>query len=345
MKSVSKLVTNINPSGVVKVLIFGGKPGLINEECQRMITAVSPNVQLQEVTEWVNADRKGDFTFKEQLDALLAEAEVIFGAVFPRDITARSPRLKWIQTMNAGVDIVLDTDIMQSRVMLTNASGIHGPPMREFVLYLMLMHAKQASLSFQLQREKRWEPFTPEMLYSKTCGILGLGKIGDEVARLAKAIGMRVMALDVRRMTKAKYIDVMLPPEGLRVLLSESDFVVIALPLTPETTGLIGEEELHAMKPTSYLINVARGKILDEEALAQALKEHWIAGAGLDALSNEPLPVDSKLWELPNLTLTPHVAGRSPHVIVALTNLFCENLRRYLNGEKLFNVVNKKKGF
>jgi phosphoglycerate dehydrogenase-like enzyme len=137
----------------------------------------------------------------------------------------------------------------------------------------------------------------------------------------------------------------MLPPEGLRVLLSESDFVVIALPLTPETTGLIGEEELHAMKPTSYLINVARGKILDEEALAQALKEHWIAGAGLDALSNEPLSVDSKLWELPNLTLTPHVAGRSPHVIVVLTNLFCENLRRYLNGEKLFNVVNKKKGF
>ncbi len=344
-KSVNKSVTSINPSRMVKVLIFGGRPGLINEEHQRMISAVSHNVELQEVTEWISADRNGDFRFKEQLDAHLAEAEVIFGALFPRDVIARSPRLKWIQIMNAGVDILLDTDIMQSRVTLTNASGVHGPTMREFVLYLMLMHAKRAPWCFQLQREKRWEPFIPEMLYSKTCGILGLGKIGDEVARLAKAVGMRVIALDVRRMPKAEYVDVMLPPGRLIELLSESDFVVIALPLTPETAGLIGEAELRAMKPTSYLINIARGKILDEEALARALKEHWIAGAALDALSEEPLPVDSQLWELPNITLTPHVAGRSPHIIVALTNLFCENLRRYLNGEKLINVVNKKKGF
>jgi phosphoglycerate dehydrogenase-like enzyme len=344
-KSINKLVTNTNPSRMVKVLIFGGRPGLITDEHRRLISAVSSGIELQEVTEWVSADRKGDFTFKEQLDALLVEAEVIFGAVFPRDVVARSPKLKWIQIMNAGVDILSDTDIMQSRVMLTNASGVHGPTMREFVLYLMLMHAKRAPWSFQLQREKRWEPFIPEMLYSKTCGILGLGQIGDEVARLAKSVGMRVIAIDVRRMPKAEYIDDMLPPRRLIELLSESDFVVIALPLTHETTGLIRQAELRAMKPTSYLINIARGKILDEGALAQALKEHWIAGAALDALSEEPLPVDSQLWELPNITLTPHVAGRSPHIIVAITNLFCENLRHYLNGEKLVNVVNKKKGF
>ena len=344
-KSVNKSVTNINPSRVIKILILSGTPGLINEECQRMITAVSPNAKLQDITEWVSADRKGDSTVKEQLDARLAEVEVIFGAVFPRDVIARSPKLKWVQTMNAGVDVILDTDIMQSQVMLTNAGGIHGIPMREFALHLMLMFAKQAPLCFQLQQEKRWESFTPEMLHSKTCGILGLGKIGGEVARLAKAIGMRVIALDVRRTARAKYVDVMLPPERLRELLSESDFVVIALPLTLETTGLIGEAELYAMKPTAYLINIARGKIVDEEALIRALKERWIAGAGLDALATEPLPADSKLWELPNVILSPHVAGRSPNVKVALTNLFCENLRHYLNGEKLFNVVNKKKGF
>ncbi len=344
-KSVNKAVTSINPSRVIKILISSYRPGSINEECQRMISAVSPNAKLQEVTEWVNAERKGDFTFKEQLDARLVEAEVIFGSIVPRDVVARSPKLKWVQTMNAGVNTFLDIDIMQSRVMLTNAGGVHGIPMREFVLHFMLMFAKQAPLCFQLQQEKRWQSFIPEMLHSKTCGILGLGKIGGEVGRLAKAVGMRVIALDIKRMARAKYVDVMLPPERLRELLSESDFVVIALPLTPETTGLIGEAELRAMKPTAYLINIARGQIVDDEALARALKERWIAGAGLDALSTEPLPVDSKLWELPNVILTPHVAGRSPNAKVAITNLFCENLRHYLNGEKLFNIVNKKKGY
>ena len=344
MESVSKSTTNLNPSREIKTLISSYTPGLINEECQRMITAVSPDIKLQEVTEWVNADRKGDSTFKEQLDARLAEAEVFFGSVVPTNIMSRSPRLKWVQTMNAGVNTVLDSDIKQSRVMLTRAGGIHGIPMREFVLHLMLMFAKQATLCFKLQQEKRWQTFTPEMLHSKTCGILGLGKIGSEVARLARAIGMRVIALDIKRMARTK-VDVMLQPERLGELLSESDFVVIALPLTPETTGYIGEAELRAMKPTACLINIARGKIVDEGAIIRALEERWIAGAGLDALATEPLPVDSKLWKLPNAILTPHVAGVSLNYNLAVTNLFCENFIRYLNGEKLFNVVNKKKGF
>ncbi len=344
-KSVNKSVTNINPSRVIKILITSFRPGFINEECQRMITAVSPNAKLQDVTEWVTADRKGDFTFKEQLDARLAEAEVVFGSIVPRDIVARSPKLKWVQTMNAGIDRILETAIMQSQVMLTNAGGIHGIPMKEFVLHFMLMFAKQAPLCFQLQKEKRWETFVPEMIHSKTCGILGLGKIGSDVGRLAKAVGMRVIALDNRRMAKPKYVDVMFPLEGLREFLSECDFMVIALPLTPETTGFIGEAELRAMKPTAYLINIARGQIVDDEALIRALKERWIAGAGLDALSSEPLPADSQLWELPNAILTPHVSGVSPNYKVVVTDLFCKNLKRYLNGEKLFNLVNKKKGF
>jgi phosphoglycerate dehydrogenase-like enzyme len=137
----------------------------------------------------------------------------------------------------------------------------------------------------------------------------------------------------------------MLQPKQLGELLSESDFVVIALPLTPKTTGYIGEAELRAMKPTACLINIARGKIVDEGAIIRALEERWIAGAGLDALATEPLPVNSKLWELPNAILTPHVAGVTLNYNFDATNLFCENLRRYLNGEKLFNIVNKRKGF
>ncbi len=344
-KSVNTSDTNTNPSRVINIKISSYIPGFINEECRRMITAVNPNAKLQEITELVNADRKGDFTSKDKLDAQLAEAEVVFGSIVPRDIVARSPKLKWVQTMNAGIDRILDTDIMQSQVMLTNAGGIHGIPMKEFVLHFMLMFAKQAPLCFQLQKEKRWETFVPEMIHSKTCGILGLGKIGGDVGRLAKAVGMRVIALDNRRMAKPKYVDVMFPLEGLREFLSECDFMVIALPLTPETTGFIGEAELRAMKPTAYLINIARGQIVDDEALIRALKERWIAGAGLDALSSEPLPADSQLWELPNAILTPHVSGVSPNYKVLATDLLCKNLKRYLNGEKLFNLVNKKKGF
>jgi phosphoglycerate dehydrogenase-like enzyme len=344
-KSVNNSDTNINPSRVINIKISSYRPDYINEECRRMITAVNPNAKLQEITELVNADRKIDFTSKDKLDAQLAEAEVVFGSTIPRDIVARSPKLKWVQTMNAGVDHILDSDIMQSQVMLTNAGSIHGIPMREFVLHFMLIFAKQAPLCFQLQKEKRWETFVPEMIHSKTCGILGLGKIGSDVGRLAKAVGMRVIALDNRRMAKPKYVDVMFPLEGLREFLSECDFMVIALPLTPETTGFIGEAELRAMRPTAYLINIARGQIVDDEALIRALKKRWIAGAGLDALSSEPLPADSQLWELPNVILTPHVAGVSPNYKVLVTDLFCKNLKRYLNGEKLFNLVNKKKGF
>ena len=344
-KSLKKAVTRSKPSGSIKILISSYLPGLINEECRRMITAVSRRAAVEEVTEWVNADRKGDSTFKKELDARLAEAEIIFGSIVPRDIMARSPKLQWVQTMNAGVNTVLDTDIIKSRVMLTNAGGLHGVPMREFVLHFMLLFVKQAPLCFQMKQTKKWVSFMPDMLHSKTCGVVGLGRIGGDVAKMAKTIGMRVMAPDIVKMAKPTYVDVMLPPGGLRELLSQSDFVVIALPLTPETTKYIGEAELRAMKPTAYLINIARGKILDDAALIRALEEHWIAGAGLDAFSTEPLPSDSKLWDLPNAILTPHVAGVSPNIHVAVTELFAKNLRRYLRGEKLINVVDKKRGF
>jgi phosphoglycerate dehydrogenase-like enzyme len=121
--------------------------------------------------------------------------------------------------------------------------------------------------------------------------------------------------------------------------------VVIALPFTPETAGFIGEAELRAMKPTAYLINIARGQIVDEKTLIQALRERWIAGAGLDAVNTEPLPAESELWELPNVIITPHVSGASPNYNIAVTELLCKNLKRYLQGERLRNVVNKKKGY
>jgi phosphoglycerate dehydrogenase-like enzyme len=332
-------------ANVIRIKISSYLPGFINQECRRMIDAVSPNLEIQEVTELVNADRKGDFTNRDKLNAHLAEAEIWFGSITPKDIVARSPRLKWIQTMNAGINNVLDTDIMPSKVMLSNAGGLHGIPMREMVLHFMLMFVKQAPLCFQLQKEKRWETFVPQMINGKTCGILGLGKIGSEVGKMASVVGMKVIALDVRPMAKPRYVEVMYRPDQLREFLSACDFMVIALPLTPETTGFIGEAELRAMKPTAYLINIARGQIIDDAALIKALRQRWIAGAGLDALSAEPLPASSELWEVPNAILTPHIAGVSPDYKLNVTDLFCKNLRRYINGQKLINLINKKRGY
>jgi len=220
-------------------------------------------------------------------------------------------------------------------------------PIGEFVLGLMLMFLKQSPLCFQLKQKKQWERFTPATLRSKTIGIVGLGSIGREVARLAKAFGMRVIATrrSIKQVAQARYVDTVLPPELLPQLISESDFVVLSLPLTSETDKLIGEQELRTMKPTAYLINIARGRIVDEEALVRALDEHWIAGAGLDVFATEPLPTDSKLWELPNVIFSPHVAGNMEDYIMRATDVFCENLRRYLDGKKLLNVIDKKKGY
>jgi len=319
----------------------------ISDECRRQIASVSPRIKLRDVSDFADAEKRGDFSSKEQFDALLAEAEIIYGAGPPQNVITRASKLKWIQTTNAGVDDFLVSDIIRSSVIVTNTSGIHAISIGECVIELMLMFVKKTSLCFQLKQERHWKRFHLTVLRSKTVGIVGLGSIGREVARLSKAFGMRVLATrrSAKRVTRARNVDVMLPQDRLPRLLSESDFVVLALPLTPGTNKLIGEEELRAMKPTAYLINIARGNVVDEEALIRALDENWIAGAGLDVFATEPLPAESKLWELPNVIFSPHVAGELEDYYLQATEVFCENLRRYLNGKKLLNVVSKKKGY
>jgi len=319
----------------------------IGDQLLQQITDVSPRIRLSNVYELARAEQKADFTGKGELDALLAEAEVIYGFRFPRSMIVRAPRLKWVQVMSAGVDRFLDDEFRQSSVMMTNVSGIHATPIGELVLELMLMFAKQAPLCFQLKQDKQWQRFMPTVLRDKMVGIVGLGSIGREVARLAKAFGMRVVATrrSAKQVARARYVDMLLPREQLTRLLSESDFVVLSLPFTSETNQLIGEKELRTMKPTAYLINIARGSIVDEEVLIRALDEHWIAGAGLDVFATEPLHPDSRLWELPNVIFSPHIAGGMEDYNVRATELFCENLRRYLSGKNLLNVINKKTGY
>ncbi len=322
-------------------------PASLGDELRRQITTVSPRIKLIDASDLTHAEQRGDFTSKEQFDALLVEAEVIYGMVLPKNVIARATKLKWVQMMTAGVDRVLDNEFRQSSVIMTSMKGIHATPISEFVLGLMLMFVKKAPLCFQLKQERQWKQFTPTVLRSKTVGIVGLGNIGREVARLTKAFGMRVMATrrSAKRATRARYVDILLPPEQLPQLLSDSDFVVLALPLISETDKLIGEKELRTMKSNAYLINIARGKIVDEEALIHALDKHWIAGAGLDVFATHPLPPDSRLWEFPNVIFSPYIAGGHEEYNMRASELFCKNLRRYLNGKKLLNVVDKNKGY
>ncbi len=325
-----------------------------SEEQLDKLRAVSPRLVVEQRT--VHNDQE----LEEVLDD---EVEVLF-TFFASFDPALAPRLRWIQLNSAGVDHILDAPIMDSDVIITTASGIHAPPIAEYVLAFMLSHIRKfpQMLRYQMRREwpkKRWKVLLGGELRGKTVGIVGYGSIGREVGRLAKAFGMRVVATKrsagERRDTgywiagagdpEASLLDRLYPPEGLQEMLAECDFVVIAVPLTSETMRAIGEEELRAMKPSSFLVNIARGEIIDEPILIRALKEGWISGAGLDVFAQEPLPKDSELWDMENVIISPHIAAATPCYDERATDLFAENLRRYLAGEELLNVVDRKRGY
>ncbi len=320
---------------------------LLDEEALGKITSISPRLKVRDIWDLSRADLKGDSTARDELDIVLADAEVVYSFRLPRNLIVRAPNLKWVQVATAGVDRFLDDDLRRSPVILTNVSGIHATPIGEFVMEQMLMFAKNASFCFELKQRKQWQHYEPTVLRGKTVGIVGLGNIGREVARLSRAFGMRVIAIrrSTPRTPRARNVDLMLSRQELSRLLAESDYVVITLPHTHETHNLFSEKELRAMKQSAYLINIGRGGIVDEDVLARALSEKWIAGAGLDVFATEPLPPDSKLWELPNLLFSPHVSGDMENYIGQATEVFCKNLRRYVEGKKLLNVVNKQLGY
>jgi len=280
------------------------------------------------------------------LTLLLRQAEVIYGWIhqFPRNLLERTSDLKWIQVMSAGVDR-LPEEILKSPIRIVTASGLHGTPMGEVVLEMMLMFAKDAPACLQMKQTREWRRYRPKLLRGQTAGILGLGSVGSEIARLCKAFGMKVIGLRRSDGPPLTEVDRVYPRGQLHQLLAESDFVVLALPLTRETRDLIGEPELRSMKPTAYLINVARGAVVEEATLIRALEEKWIAGAGLDVFIREPLPPESKFYELPNVIFSPHISGEMPDYETRATEIFCENLRRYVAGEPFLHEVDKVKEY
>jgi phosphoglycerate dehydrogenase-like enzyme len=318
-----------------------------SDENMRKIAAVSPEINLKEASVLLSEEQNGDFSHKKDLDALFSGAEVLLARSLPNNVIKRAPRLKWIQMTFAGMEsIVRDKDLVESPVKLTNASGIQAAAISEYVITLMLAFDKHLPTFAQLKREKKWQPSTMVGLASQTVGILGLGNIGKEIARRARALGMHVIAYDrPRRIMRAQYVDKFVSGPQIADIFKESDFVVSVLPSTPQTAGLIGEKELRMMKPSAYLINISRGAVVNEGALVWALEEKWISGAGLDVFTVEPLPKESKLWDFPNTILSPHCCGRLDDTDDRVADLFCDNLKRYLAGKRLLNLVDKKKGF
>lgn len=293
-----------------------------------------------------------------------AEANVIYTfSALPHPHQA--PRLRWVQLNSAGANHVLKHPLFATDVVFTTNSGLHAINIGEYVLASILAWTRKLPELFDLQRKcewpsDRWTRYAPSELRGATMGIVGYGSIGREVGRLAKAFGMRVLAVKRRVESPSEQgayevngvgdADGALPavlysPAQLRQMLAQCDYVVLAVPLTHETRGMIGEEELRAMKRTTYLVNIARGEVCDESALIHALQSGWIAGAGLDVFTKEPLPENSPLWTMPNVILTPHLSGFSPNYEQRAADIFCENLRRYMAGQPLLNVVDKSTGY
>ena len=287
-------------------------------------------------------------------DDALDDVEVLLrgplpAATFDR-LLARCPSLTWVHSATAGVERVLTPAAARRGLTITNARGVFSEPIAEYVLMMMLAVIRRLPQLLELQRERTWQPLGAREMRDVTIGVVGLGSIGRAVARLALAFGARVVA--VRRAdgtdplgADLAGIDRLLSPDELPELLAESDFTVLALPLTRATEGLFDAHRLGLMKPGSWLINVARGDLVDERALVRALRSGQLGGAVLDTVRSEPVEPTSPLYDAPNLILTPHTSWSSGRVLDRSIELFCDNLARFAAGEALLNTVDPGKGY
>ncbi len=278
-----------------------------------------------------------------ELRAGLPNVEVLLAFRPPRGIWADARRLRLIQMMGAGVDALLPAPDLPPGVLVTNARGLHGAQMSEFALAMILALAKRIPRALEQKQARLWKLYGLPQVAGKTLGILGLGAIGEAVAEKAVAFDMRVIGTQ-RAPKPVAHVELVLGGrEGTERVLRESDYLVVLLPLTPETRGSIGARELDLMKPGAYLVNLARGGIVDERALLERLRSGRLAGAALDVFAQEPLPAGDPLWEAPNTILTPHLAGLEPEYMQRLTALAVDNVGRLERGEALRNLVDRER--
>jgi phosphoglycerate dehydrogenase-like enzyme len=284
-------------------------------------------------------------------DGDLSDVEVLLRGPMPQGIfdrlLSRCPRLMWVHSATAGVERVLTPAALERGIAITNARGVFSDPIAEYVLMMILVISRRLPQLMELQRERTWQPLEGKEMSDLTVGVVGLGSIGRRVAELALTFGSRVIA--TRRQHVAPQglegrIE-LLRPEQLPDLMSQSDFIVLALPLTSGTEDMFDAGLLSHAKEGSWLINVARGALVDERAMLRAVREGPLAGAVLDAFRDEPLPPDSPLYNLPNIIVTPHTSWSSGRVLERSIDLFCENLGRFGKGEPLLNLVDPRAGY
>jgi phosphoglycerate dehydrogenase-like enzyme len=300
------------------------------------VQAAAPNMRVVVATE------------RAEIERVLGEVEIAAGW-FPHDLLPQARRLRWLQEWGAGVDWLLrQPEAAELDFTLTNASGVHAIPISEQIIGYLLAFARQLPQAIRAQERRAWKSPGRKQLFElagKTMLLIGVGAIGARTAAIAAALGMHVLGIRRNPDGQLPGVEAMYGPDRLHDLLPEADCVVLTVPLSRETQGMIGERELRAMKPTCYLINIGRGGTIDESALVRALSEGWIAGAGLDVFEQEPLPETSPLWQLDNVIVTAHYAGMTPEYDERALAIFLDNLGRYRAGEPLRNVVDKAAGY
>lgn len=317
--------------------------------------------RLRRVSPRLNIERH----FPTVPEGVWARADVVYTtSIVPEP--QQAPNLKWIQLNSAGMEHVMHKPIItETDVQLTSASGIHAVPMAEYAMGLMLAWEYRLMTVFAHQQRKHWEHdrdavFAPRHLRGQTLGIVGYGSIGRELARLAKGIGMLVLAVkrDAKHPKEGRgYAEIgtgdntgdlperIYPPQAVASMARDCDYVVLLTPLTEQSRGMIGADVFAVMRSHGVLINLARGPVVDTPAMVDALQQQTIGGAILDVFDEEPLPTDSPLWTMPNVIVSPHIAGNSSRYHERAASLFAENLQRYVEGEPLLNTLDRNRGY
>jgi phosphoglycerate dehydrogenase-like enzyme len=311
----------------VEVLVVDWRPAEFDGVQERF-----PEIHLHTARTWAEAD--------EHLGT--ADVLVTVGHGFVPEVADRMPRLKWMQSMISGTDFARRGLANRADVLVTSARGIHGAEMTEAALFHMLCLARNARRSVRAHDERRWDSWDPHVLDGATVGIVGIGVVGSHLARALGALGMTVVGVS-RTARAVPGIEKMVGRADLTRVAPELDYLVLTVPLDKETHHLVDASVLDAMKPTAFLLNLARGGVVDTAALIEALRRDSIAGAGLDTFEEEPLPSDNPLWTLENVFITAHMGGRSDRYARLVLRIFEPNLRRFLDGDldSMVNVVER----
>ena len=307
----------------------------VEERHRRKIAAVSPEIEV------IDAGQ-------EHIGKELLHADLFCGHAkvpVPWDEVVAAGRLRWIQSSAAGLDHCLLPSVIASPILVTSASGLFANQVAEQTLALLLGLLRDLPASLRQQHARSFDRHPTQDLFGRTVGIVGLGGNGRRLAEVLAPLVSRIIATDLFPIDKPDCVDELLPADQLKKLLSESDVVVLCVPLNAQTTGLIDAAALATLRPHAILINVARGPIVAESDLADALAAGRLAGAGLDVTEVEPLPASSPLWSLANVIITPHIGAQSARRVDDTTDFYCQNLRRWLDGKPLYNLVDKRLGF